>query len=392
MSKKTFYVLMAVLMVSIPGFSAQERVVTVQNSVRVGYDDNVYLRNDKTGSGFITDILTINGKFNMSGRTEALLYWQPELRYRFDADPKTVSYQDLYAKLDHAMSERTSLTISDRLRYQIRDGQSGTVSQEDQNYLENSLLGAVNIDTSDTGKVKLGAGYDLRRWDDSTYGGGDKNNDWDKAQLDASYLQMLNQMKTTGILAVNYSDLEYNGDRGGYEAVSLIGGVDQVFNPTLTGFGRVGITASSVDNSGGSSTDSTTPYLDAGLDYRPSERTSLNGSFGYSIKQAENSVYNAQDEFNIRFGARHDLTGKISLAASISYIISQYKADYIYKEIVGLGDADDNFFLFNLRATYQINRNNFLEAGYGYSNRSTDYAGLTDYDRNVVDIGWRLRL
>lgn len=68
MSKKTFYVLMAVSMVSIPCFSAQERVVTVQNSVRLGYDDNLYLRDDagKEGSGYITDILTINGKFNIS--------------------------------------------------------------------------------------------------------------------------------------------------------------------------------------------------------------------------------------------------------------------------------------------------------------------------------------
>lgn len=390
MSKTTFYVLMAVSMVAVPGFSAQERVVTVQNSVRVGYDDNIYFRPDKEGSAFITDILTINGKFKLSGRTEALLYWQPELRYRFDADPKTVSYQDLYAKLDHAMSERTSLTISDRLRYQIRDGQSGGgVSTTDQNYLENSLQGAVGVDTSSTGQVKLGAGYDLRRWDDAQYGGGIANNDWDQFNLNASYLHMLNDYKTTGILEVNYADLEYDGNRGGYNAVSLIGGADQTFNPNLTGFGRVGITAATIDNNASTSTDSTTPYLDAGLDYRPSERTSLNGSFGYSIKQAENSIYNAQNEFNIRFGARHDLTGKISLAGTIAYIISQYQSDY---GRLGIPDADDNFFSFNLRATYQINRNNFLEAGYAFSDRSADGGGLVDYSRNVVDIGWRLRL
>jgi hypothetical protein len=390
MSKKTFYVLIAVSMVSIPGFSAQERVVKVENSVRVGYDDNIYLQKDKQGSGFITDILTITGKFNISGRTEALLYWRPEFRYRFDADPKTVTYQDLYAKLDHAMSERTFLTLSDRVRYQQKDGQSGAVATTDQNYLENSLQGAVDIDTSTTGQVNLGAGYDLRRWDDATYGQGDRANDYDQFQLDASYLQRLNEYKTTGVLSVNYQTLEYSGTRGGYDAMSLLGGVDQTFNPNLTGFGRVGITAASIDN-GSSSTDNTTPYLDAGLDYRPSERTSLNGGFGYSIKQAENSIYNAQNEFNLRLGARHDITAKINVAASLAYILSQYEADYIRTGGV-LPDTDDNFFRFSLRATYQINRNNFLEAGYEFSKRSTDTLGFTDYDRNSVDIGWRLRL
>jgi len=392
MSKKTFYVLMAVSMVSIPGFSAQERVVKVQNSVRVGYDDNIYLRNNKEGSAFITDILTLTGDFNLSGRTDAILYWQPEVRYRFDADPETVSYQDLYANLEHAMSERTSLTLSDRLRYQMKDGQSGAgVSVANQNYLENSLNGAVGIDATSTGQLKLGAGYDLRRWDDASYGS-TLQNDYDKYQLDASYLQMLNQNKTTGVLSGNYVNHEYDGNRGGYEAMSLIGGVDQTFNPNLSGFGRVGITAATIDNTSGSSTDSTSPYLDAGLTYRPSERTSLDGSLGYSLKQSENSVYNAQDEFNLRFGGRHDLTGKISVAGSISYILSQYKADYLYQNI-GLQDVDDTYFRVNLRATYQINRNNFLEAGYSYSDRSTDVAStLPEYDRSVVDIGWRLKL
>jgi len=396
MSKKTFYVLMSVSMISIPGFSAQERVVKVQNSVRVGYDDNIYLQNDKEGSAFITDILTLTGDFNLSGRTDAILYWQPEVRYRFDADPETVSYQDLYAKLDHAISERTSLTLSDRFRYQIKDGQSGAgVARDNQNYLENALNGAVGIDTSSTGQVKLGAGYELRRWDDAQYGSS-LQNDYDQYVLDASYLLLLNQNKTTGILSGNYVNHEYDGNRGGYEAMSLIGGVDQTFNPNLSGFGRLGITAATIDNTSSSSTDSTSPYLDAGLNYRPSERTSLDGSFGYSLKRSENSFYNAQDEFNLRLGGRHDLTGKISVAGSVAYILSQYKGDYFYAGngiIASVPDVDDTFFRVNLRATYQINRNNFVEAGYSYSDRSTDtISTLPEYDRSVVDIGWRLRL
>lgn len=391
MSKKTFYVLMAVSMVSIPGFSAQERVVNVQNSIRVGYDDNIYFQNDKEGSGYITDILNLTGKFKLSGRTDAVLFWQPEVRYRFDGDPKTVSYQDLYANLTHAMSQRTFLTLSDRLRYQMKDGQSGAgISTADQNYLENDLNGAVDVTLDELSLVKVGGGYTIRRWDDSTYGVV-QGNDFDRYVLNGSYNRQLKQGKTTGVLAVNYVDFQYEGSRGGYQGTSLLGGVDQTFNPNLSGFGRVGATMASVDNASGSS-DSTSPYLDTGLTYKPSDRTSIDGSMGYSLNYSPNSVYNAQDEFNLRLGVRHDLTAKINIASSIAYIFSMYDADYLYSTVLGVTDAEEAFVRFNIRGTYQINRNNFVEAGYEYSDRSTDSVSFTEYDRNTFDIGWRLRL
>ena len=387
MSKKTFYVLMAVSMVSIPGFSAQERVVKVQNSVRVGYDDNIYQQKDKEDSAYITDILNITGKFQISGRTDALLYWQPEVRYRFDGDPETVSYQDLYASLNHAMSERTFLTLSDRLRYQMKDGQSGTVSTKDQNYLENDLNGAVDVSVDELSLVKFGGGYEIRRWDDSDYA---DVNDYDRFLVNGSYIRDLNQNRTKGVLSVNYTEHEFEGSRGGYEATSVNGGVDQVFNPNLSGFGRVGATMASVDNASGS-TDSTRPYLDAGLTYKPSERTSINGSAGYSVNYSQNSFYNAQDELKFRFGMRHDLTAKINIASSATYIFSKYDSDYTF---FGTPlDAEDNFLRIDIRGTYQINRNNYIEAGYVYSDRwSDETAIIAEYDRNTFDIGWRLKL
>ena len=389
MRKKTFYVLMAVSMVSIPGFSAQERVVQVQNSVRVGYDDNIYLQENKDGSGYITDILTLTGKFYISGRTDAQLYWQPEVRYRFDGDPETVTYQDLYASLNHAMSQRTYLTLSDRLRYQMKDAQSvAVVASDNENYLENDLNGAVDVAVDELNRVSFGAGYKLRRWDDSSYGNA---NDFDRYVVDASYLRPLKKDRTTGVLSINYVDQEYErSSRGGYKATSFIGGVDQTFNPNLSGFGRVGATLSSVDNSTGSS-DNTTPYLDTGLTYNPSERTSINGSMGYTLYYSENSIYNAQDEYNFRLGVRHDLTANINIATSIAYIYSTYDSDYYDSTGTAL-DAEDNFLRVNIRGTYKINRNNFIDAGYEYSERSTDSSLLAEYNRNTFDIGWRLRL
>ena len=125
MNKIKYFALIAAVLGSATTFAADESAFQFQNSVRVGYDDNVYaVKNNVTETAFITDIINISGNLNFSDRSEMELFWQPELRYRFDADPELVSYQDLYARLSHALSQRTFLDLSDRFRYQQKDGQS----------------------------------------------------------------------------------------------------------------------------------------------------------------------------------------------------------------------------------------------------------------------------
>jgi hypothetical protein len=105
--------------------------------------------------------------------------------------------------------------------------------------------------------------------------------------------------------------------------------------------------------------------------------------------RSQNSDYNAQDRLNLGLGVRHDLTAKVSLASSLSYIFSYYDASYSTNDPLDAEDFKDNYFTFTLRCSYQVNRNNFVEAGYLFATRSTD---ATDWGRNRVDVAWRLRL
>lgn len=397
MNKRLLHVLLALSVLGASSFAAKERIVRFQNHVRLGYDDNIYGSSNEQGSGFITDIINLSTKLNFSSRSDALFYWQPEFQYRFDADPKFITYQDLYARLNHAVSQRSFVTVSDRFRYQNREGQTGIVgggtSDFNANFIENDLQGSLEYTLNTVSYVKVGGGYEFRTWDDGTYGtwnpitmrGG---NDYDQIKADASYIRQLKPNKTQGLLGVNYSNLEYDGSRGGFDSVALMGGIDQNFNPNVTGYGRLGYQFTTIDSAGGTSEDANAPYAQAGLEVNPSARTSFNGSLGYSIYRSENSGYNAQDRFNIGIGARHDLTAKVSLAASLSHIYSLYDGSYSVSG-TPLPDAIDNFFEFSMRCTYQVNRNNFLEAGYLYANRSSDF---TDWSRNRVDVAWRLRL
>jgi hypothetical protein len=397
MNKRTLYVLTILTLASATSFAARERVIRFQNHVRLGYDDNIYGNEEEKGSGFITDIVNLSAKANFSSRTDALLYWQPELQYRFDADPETVMYQDLYARLNHAVSQRTFLTISDRFRYQEKEGQTGVgLSTFDQNYFENDLQAALDYTINSVSYLKFGAGYDFRVWEDSDYGewhpenlpdGNPGGNDFDRINANGTYIRQLKPNKTQGILGVQYADLTYEGSRGGYEAMTFLGGVDQNFNQNVTGFGRLGVSLNDIDGgSEGTDNDTTSPYFQAGLEVNPTSRTSFNGTLGYSLQRSDNSAYNAQEQFSFGLGARQDLTAKISLAGALAYIHSNYDSEYSY---LGLKDATDDYVTLSLRCSYQVNRNNFVEAGYFFANRSSDFS---DWTRNRIDVAWRLRL
>ena len=56
-----------------------------------------------------------------SNGSELLLYWQPEMRYRFEADEKTLFLQDLYVNYTKMLSQSSEFQITDRFRYSELD-------------------------------------------------------------------------------------------------------------------------------------------------------------------------------------------------------------------------------------------------------------------------------
>jgi hypothetical protein len=401
MTKRSLQVLIALSLLSAGSFAAQERVVRFQNHVRLGYDDNIYQTEDKQGSAYITDVFNLTAKLNFSTRTDALLYWEPKFEYRFDADPNFVSYQNLYARLNHAISQRLFLTLSDHFLYQQKEAQAGA-DVYNSNYYENNLLGALDYTLSDVSYLKLGAGYGFRIWDDSSYGEwqapttgnplGSGGNNYNKIAVDGAYYRQMKPNKTLAMGAVDYESLAYDGDRGGYNSVSLLVGADQNFTPNVTGFGRVGVSFNQIENINNDQ-DSTTPYLQAGLETSPSARTTVTSSLGYSLARSENSAYNAQNRFNIGLGASHDITAKITLTGSFDYIYSFYDSAYVVNGNTAAPDGKDQYLALGARLAYQINRNNFLDLGYLFRTRmASGGAALGEWDGNRVDIAWRLRL
>ena len=394
MNKIKYFMLVGLVMGSVATFAAKDSTFHFSNSVRVGHDNNIYLsENNQEETAYITDIAQISGKVVFSSRSDLLLFWQPEFRYRLDAEPKFVSYQDLYGKLSHAASQRVFLTLSDRFRFQDKEGQSDLGSTENQNFYENDLKGALDFTLTPLSQIKVGAGHEFRQWISDVHGKGTRNNNYNQYVADGSYVRELRPNTTHGMVGLNYLNNTFAGDRGGFDSTTAYGGVDHNFNANLLGNLQLGYTFGSVDGSGGSS-DTSNPFLQSGLEYNPSDRTRLNASLGYALSRSQNSYYNASDDLKFSLGIRQELTGKISLSSVISYTLSNYDASYSSGYAGVSGDAEEHYLNFTLRGSYQINRNNFVDIGYGFSQRGQDKAtaALSEYTRSQFDFGWRLKL
>ena len=132
---------------------------TFSNYIRFGYDDNIYQEtNNEEESSYISDILNLSGKIQFSNRAELLLYWQPEIRYRFEAEEKALFLQDLYAKYINAINQSSKIQITDRYRYSELDAnQSGDNASKE--YAENDLKGSYNNQLNERNSINLSAGY-----------------------------------------------------------------------------------------------------------------------------------------------------------------------------------------------------------------------------------------
>ena len=87
---------------------ASSKSFIYSNYLRFGHDDNLYQRSEDAGvveTFYISDLFNLSGIMNFSNGSELLLYWQPEIRYRFDAEEKTLFLQDLYASYTKMLTQ-----------------------------------------------------------------------------------------------------------------------------------------------------------------------------------------------------------------------------------------------------------------------------------------------
>jgi len=390
MNRVTTFSIIGLTWLCATAFSAQERSIHLTNQIRVGYDDNVYHDRDKDSTAYIKDILQISAKAVFSGRTDLLVYYQPEITYRSEAsdENKDVQRHLLYAQLNHAISERVFLGITDRFNYRGDDERTEDFGKyNDLAYWENNAQASLSLAVNALSQLTVAGGYELRRWNDDDYA---EWQDYDKYFGSATYRRELHRDTTYGYVGAKYENLDYDaGLRGEYEVITGYGGIGHNFTPNVNGSINAGYSKADVE--GTSDTQTSAPYISGSIQYNPSARTALSASISRSLTTSDNSCYNIQEATSFNVGLRHDFTARISGVASFGYTISEYDSDqvalYTGKK---LPDNNEDYLRFTARLSYEINRMNFVDIGYEFTTRDSDI--YQDWSRNRVDIGWRLKL
>jgi len=361
-------------------FAESESPLSVVNTLRLGYDDNIYRTSDDTqASAYLQDIIELSFRAALSEQTDLIF----TSRFDYQSDEESNFYPSLYAVLTHSVSPRLMLQLSDKLT----SGNSTSSSKEGRyNYFENTLSFAPSYVLSPKDSLSAPVSYMIKRYDDKV-----DYQDVDIITGGVSWQRELSPQRTWASLNLNQMRADYVNRDSTYDSTRLTTEISHTFNPEWHGNVEVGVTFDKTDfSNGGTNTtsDGTNPFFAAGLTYEPSPQTRFTADVSRQYKDSENALYAGETSSAFTLGAQHDFTAKIMGKVTARFEESEY--DRADNEVAG-GDTSDEYFDLSFRMHYKINRINFLEMGLRHREKSYDN-GDRDWDQNMVDVGWRVEL
>lgn len=385
--------------------------LSFDNRLRVEYDDNIrQTEEDKDGSMKIINQLQITGDMDMENTYISLTYI-PSYQYWAERSERR---NDLNHSLDLMINQdftpRLSLSIQDRLRYsqypELRStDEADLVIREDNTYLYNKLTGAIAYRMGSLWRVRANAGHEFIEYRRDPLSR--SREDYDKYIGGLDLERALGQ-NTSIAGQIRYSALDYDRDppevvegdqvvdrgRGDRSSDQIQVGalVHQVFNPSLIGNLRGGYTYRDYKEAYKNSEDG--PYVDVSATYLPTPQTRFTVGGNHQIYDADVYPFVGQTRSSIYGTLGQDVTSKLDLVLSATYIRGKYDADEVVRTIVreegeDIG-GDDKSGQLSARLRYNFFRDNYLELGYQLTDVSSDIR--RDYTRNRYWVGWQTRL
>lgn len=420
-------------------FADNERPFGLANTVRFGYSDNIYRNPEGKNSPFITDIVDLSFKAALSDRTDLLVKSQLVL-LDDDANNGNQLYPNLYAMLNHNISPRLLLRLSDVYRSGEKSGQGiGSSANARYNYFDNTVTGSADYVLTEKDRLGASLSHEILRHDKEL-----RDLDYTIIGSDLSWKRELSPQRTYATFSLSPRNINYDNYRvhsgspvttngnvvtrehweeqdnqAGVDQVDIMGSLSHTFNPNWQG--NIGAGFSLIKNTRPDVTYSVTntlydtngipvasdstntvyknddsvrvaPLFGAGLVYSPSPRTRFSGDLSMRHQPSSRDQYNGQDAVELRFGVQHDLTAKLMAKATVRFANvvfdsqdrrdttdpKQEKTEQTQKQM----DVD-------FRLTYKLNRINFLEAGVMHREMNGDDF---DWKENRVDVGWRVEL
>ena len=373
-----------------------ESPIHLNNRLRLGYDDNIYQSDGAEGHSAKQDsfrvIEELEALLNLNmPRTYVGLRYRPSVTwYENRKTNDTELLHDLDFNLTQNFTPSLMLSLSDTLRAsQLPELQDDNyiVRENDDNYY-NSAMATLSYNFRPATRLDLSS-----RFISLTYAEEHKNDNYYSAVGGATLRQQLASRTTLmGDLryqTLSYYDADTNHNRDASTVFAGLG-AEQTFSPQLLGSLRTGVENRKYDNEDLKNRDNTGPYGEFSMTFLPTPATRITGAASYSIYESDVSSYLSQDRAYFSLSFAHDFTTKLNFYISGAYTRNSYEADYSLVD--NQGDASENSYLVSARLAYRVNRINWIETGYQFVKLDSDVLNRVSYDRNRIDIGWKIQL
>jgi len=390
-----------------------ERPIHVESFLRLGWDDNVtWAAKNKVDSFFIREELALSLDKTYDTGFIGLRY-RPALDWyeNYGKDSKAEWSHGVDLNWYQALSRRFTVGISETFlvydRSEVVDS-DGVLRQPNYGYKYNTA--AATLTALLTPKLRLSGSLrnQLFRYDDE---GLAAIHDFDIWSYGLSFGTQVGKT-TTVYLDGSIDDISYT-KAGEPRQVHVPGyrdpiidevpnrdsltyfaglGIEQVFSPNLLGRLRGGYTYK--DMEAANQSNDSAPYGEAALTIIPVPTTRLTLAASYSLYQSGLATFASQTRTTFSASLAHDLTARITLSVIGTYFISEYDAENSVDLLdpTGVRDGEESAATVTARASYRLDRNNWLDVGYTFSRFDSDFQTREAVERNRVDVGWRIRL
>lgn len=363
-------------------FAEGDRPFTIINTLRFGYDDNVYrTSDDPEKSAYIQDIIDLSFRAALSDRTDLIF----KSRFDYRSDKEMNFYPNIYAVLTHSVSPRLLIQLSDKYR---SGSQTSREASGRYDYFENTLSFSPSYILSPKDSLSAPIRYMIKRHEEEV-----EDLDTDILSAGLSWKRSLSPQRTWAALNLNQMNVDYINRDSTYDSTRITAEISHTFNPEWHGSVEFGLTFDQTEFAIASLSTNVTsegvnPFFSAGLTYEPSPLTRFTANISQQHKESSSTFFAGESSRELLLGAQHDFTAKIMGKVTARFMESEFDRQ---ANETGGGDESEKRFDLDFRLHYKLNRINFIELGMKHSEKSYD-AGDRDWDQNMVDVGWRVEL
>lgn len=364
----------------------------IQNRLRVEYDDNIYQETkDENDSWKIIEEVIFQLNVRYLEQSHLSLRYRPSYVYWFDREPdKSDLNHDLDVVLNHKFSPRLSLSLVETLRRgelpELVDG--NILVREKDDFWYNTFNATLGIGVRPNSRLDVAGRYVLLRYDDDTTA------DTEDFDLFVGGLTWRQQWlpETALLLELRGEEIEYEGPDRGSQSLFAGVGVEQMFSPKIVASARGGYQRKEFNKSELGSEES--PYGDVALTFLVTPDLRLSAGAGHSLFETDVYPFANQERSQIFGSIAYDATARLALYLTGSYTMGDYDASQAVEQNV-VKSGDEAYVQASARATYKINRSNWLEAGWQFVDLDSDIRTVAgdkyraSFQRNRFDVGWK---